>query len=111
MPKTTRIPPQTSPSIEHYPILRDWLDAMEARFMIRLATPTASSGKSLAMEAWHISGTVFWVQLYSHRGGWDIFTSAGTNNVAETLFDAVERLNVFGSEERPVPRNVFGSEE
>lgn len=85
------------PYVENYPPLHTWLREHEARCDWQLplgGTPADDeheANPNAYVECWRLpTGHTFVVVVTKH--GWDVFTSAGTNDVAATLADANLRL-------------------
>lgn len=89
------------PWVDNYPPLRDWLNKHEARCMWQIPLNERPSdaehdwAPQAYVECYLISGRrLVIVVVHANKGGWDIYTDANTNKIAETLADAEQRLGI-----------------
>jgi hypothetical protein len=74
--------------VENYPPLREWLTKIEARCDVQEYSDARS------IEIWNapVGRGTFVIVVYPKGQGWDVFTSAGSIKIDETLSDAERRL-------------------
>lgn len=80
----------------NYPELERWLDEHNARFCYRLRSTSPPNGDP-AVEGWRVGAVIVLITFYPAtsncpRGGWDIYTACGANDITETLTDAEARI-------------------
>lgn len=81
------------PYVANYPPLHEWLRTIEARCDWQLRLGGTEERPNGYVECWRLpTGHAFVVVVTTH--GWDIFTSAGTNNIRSTISDANLRLGM-----------------
>jgi predicted trehalose synthase len=82
--------PEAMPESDRCKPLNEWLTKHDAARLWQHKTPT------MTVEAWQIGVLVAIIQRYGKNGedGWGLFTQEPSNNVAEALVDAEERLGI-----------------
>lgn len=94
MAKPRKIDTSNHPYVANYPSLRDWLRANDALCMWQLPMDDgAAYGYPAAyVECWRIGTSHVIVVVRANKHGWEIYTAHPSNNVAETLADALARV-------------------
>lgn len=84
------------PWVDNYPVLQDWLRAIEARCFSQIRTGGDEENPTGYLETYLLPGNVrpFIVEVRANKMGWEIYTPCGSITTWETLEDANRRLGL-----------------
>jgi hypothetical protein len=82
------------PFVDNYPELANWLRERNARCMWQLPRGNVDDPVEY-VECWLIGTRLAIVTVHRDRGGWDVYTSADTPKIDQTLEDADRRLGLL----------------
>jgi hypothetical protein len=88
------------PYVDNYPQLKQWLDKHEAACMWqapREERPRRAGcdwSPRAYIECWLVGGRPLIIVVYANKMGWEVYTSANSVSISDTLNDAENRLGL-----------------